>query len=156
MKSLTHKRTLFSLLAIVSSLTFSACSVKFNSTQVINNLTARDAIELSEAAAPEGVPGYYSLLIKAHGKQRDTLYLNTQLDYRDRRNVSLVFSKHIQQAFLKETGQPIEHALLNQSVLINGHAQREKIWFYKAGMRSEKYYFQTHIRINDLSQIISY
>ena len=139
-------------LLILSVALLNACSVNVN-TKPVQNLTARDAIELSEEAAPEGVSGIYSLLIKQHGKQGNTLYLNTQNDYRDRRNVSVVIPKHVQEQFIELHGEPIEQTVLNKSIMVYGKAHREKIWFFNQGKRSEKYYFQTHISINYATQI---
>ena len=145
-------KKLLSLTVVLSTALLNACSVNIN-TKPVQNLTARDAIELSEAAAPEGVSGIYSLLIKQHGYQRDTLYLNTQSDYRDRRNVSLAVPKQVQEQFIELHKKTIEQAVLNKSILVYGKAHREKIWFFKQGKRSEKYYFQTHINITDATQI---
>lgn len=40
-------------------------------------------------SAPDGVEGEYTFKIQAAGKPKRTVYLNTELDYRDQRNVTI-------------------------------------------------------------------
>jgi hypothetical protein len=61
-----------------------------------SEFTAQDAIELSEEAAPKIATGTFSFSIKAVGAQKQYVYLNTELGYRDRRNVSVVLLPEFQ------------------------------------------------------------
>jgi len=121
--------------------------------QTYKGLTARDAIELSESAAPRNAPGVFSVFIKASGNVNKLIYLNTELDYRDRRNVSIVLLPEFQKAFLKKYGISAEEMLMNKNIKVNSFATRTKIVFSYRGQPTSKYYFQTHIPVRHLKQI---
>lgn len=119
-------------------------------------LTAWDAIVMSEQSAPAVVPGIFSLQIKNAARIGDTVYLNTEYDYRDRRNVSVVLTPRLLKEFAESypDHQP-EQYFLGRSIVVNGAASRQTIWFFSQGIQTEKYYFQTHIPIWQTAQILS-
>ena len=116
-------------------------------------LTARDAIELSENSAPKNTRGIFTLSIKASGAEKQYVYLNTELDYRDRRNVSVVLLPEFQEAFLTKYGVDAQTMLMNKDLTVSSFAKRMKIYFFVDGKPTEKYYFQTHIPVKHLKQI---
>ena len=126
-----------------------ACTTTDNSSRHKSGLTARDAIELSENMAPKSVPGLFSLTVKASGRINGIIYLNTELDYRDRRNVSIVLLPEYQKAFIDEYGVEADILLMNKNIMVNSAAQQRKITF----TTNDKYYFQTHIPVKNMKQI---
>ena len=101
----------------------------------------------------KGVEGEFVFIIKAAGQQRNRVFLNTQLDYRDRRNITLALSKKVSKYIKKAHSQSPLDFFINKQVLVKGIANRVKIWFFSKGIRTEKYYYQIHININDPEQI---
>ncbi|WP_445425409.1 MULTISPECIES: hypothetical protein [unclassified Alishewanella] len=83
-------------------------------------------IKAAADSAPAGVYGKYTLLIQSTGSQigDDRIFLNTELDYRDQRNITIALS----------------HDAVKE---LNDHA----------GQPTGKYYYQTHIRVTQVSQI---
>jgi hypothetical protein len=144
-----------SRLVMALSLLFSlfSCASMPKDSVLRSELTAQDAIELSEDAAPKMAPGTFSFLIRAVGAQRQYVYLNTELDYRDRRNVSVVLLPEFQEAFLTKYGASAEVTLLNKRVTVSSFAKRMPIFFYEDGKQTDKYYYQTHIPVKQLDQI---
>ena len=142
-------------LSIALSLLFSlsGCVSMPEDSTLESELTAQDAIELSEDAAPKIAPGTFSLLIKAVGTQRQYVYLNTELDYRNRRNVSVVLLPQFQEAFMNKYGASAEAMLLNERVTVSSFAKRMQIFFYEDGKQTDKYYYQTHIPVKRLDQV---
>jgi len=116
-------------------------------------MTAIDAIELSEEAAPKSARGIFFLSIKASGSQKQYVYLNTEQDYRDRRNVSVVLLPEFQKAFIKKYGVSPDKVLVDKSITVNSFAKRIKIYFFEDGKPTDKYYFQTHIPVKHLKQL---
>ncbi|MCG7550509.1 hypothetical protein [Pseudoalteromonas sp. Of7M-16] len=76
-----------------------------------------DLIADTEASAPNSVRGVFQFEIKAGAKRGDVVYLNTQPDYRDRRNVTLVLSWYAVAKMTKKYGQRPD-GLLNE---LGGH-----------------------------------
>ena len=114
-----------------------------------------EIIRAAAEAAPEGVDGVFTLKIVAAGKQRESVYLNTQEDYRDQRSVTIaVHPRVIPQVIAKYGSSPQEY-FIGKTIKVNGRAKRTKITFYSKGIATNKYYYQTHIRLLDISQIQS-
>ncbi|MDK1286329.1 hypothetical protein [Pseudoalteromonas umbrosa] len=102
----------------------------------------------TEASAPNSVRGVFQFEIKAGAKRGDVVYLNTQEDYRDRRNVTLALSWYAVSKMTKKYGQRPEVFFINKKVEVVGEASRKKIPLYRQdGTASEAYYYQTHINV---------
>ncbi len=133
------------MLILVLVVLMTGCAVK--DTQVMS-LIAQTA-----ERAPAGIDGEFVLNIKATGQQGPRVYLNTELDYRDRRNVTVVLTPEVARYFATTPkASPLEY-FLNKRLRIKGTAKQVTIWFFKDGERSEKYYYQTHINIDSHHQI---
>ena len=108
---------------------------------------------LRAAAAPRlGVTGVFALTVKATGRT-DRVHLNSERDYRDPRNLSVAVMPGAAaelQALLKS---PPEVALRGKRILVAGTARRVRIDFIVDDKPSGKYYYQTHVRVTDASQI---
>ncbi|TDR23593.1 hypothetical protein [Marinicella litoralis] len=112
-----------------------------------------DIIEKTEAMAPKGLKGEFLLTIKNSGKQSSRIFLNTQEDYRDRRNITVTVLPSFQQAFKAKFNVDIRSYYEDKTIRVKGEAKRMKVWFYAQGKRTQKYYYQTHIVVSDLNQI---
>ncbi|MBT0588107.1 hypothetical protein [Alteromonas oceanisediminis] len=115
-----------------------------------------DTMEIIRSAAesaPTGIAGEYTLKIKAAGNQGPYVYLNTEFDYRDQRAVTVALHPSVISLFVQKYGVKPQEYFINKSIRVNGEAQRVKITFGTRKKPSNKYYYQTHIRIMDISQI---
>lgn len=130
----------------------SACSTP-NVSKNVYFTNVMDIIALSEGNTPDGLKGTFQLPIKASGTQHRTTYLNTELDYRDRRNISVSLHPKVIRDFIAKFGAHPESYFINKTILVTGEAKRVKIYFVSNGKLTEKYYFQTHIQVDSLSQI---
>lgn len=140
-------------LIVIMLLVLNGCSSspKVNSNSDITSIM--NLIALTEEKAPNGVEGTFQLAIKAVGMERNVTYLNTELDYRDRRNITVAIHPRIIRAFIKKYGSSPDKFLINKTIEVTGEAQRMKITFLSNGKRTKKYYFQTHIKVLSLEQI---
>lgn len=109
-------------------------------------------IKAAADAAPRGVKGVYNFEIKASGTQRQWVYLNTELDYRDQRNITVALTPKVAAELTQAYGEPAEDFFLNKSIQVKGYASRVKILF-NSQRPMGKYYYQTHVPVNDTSQI---
>lgn len=115
-----------------------------------------DTMEIIKAAAdsaPKGVPGQYTLQIVATGSQGQYVYLNTEKDYRDQRAVTVALHPKVIAQLTAKYGMPPQEYFLNKEIVVNGEAQRVEIAFLSDGKPTGKYYYQTHVRVMDLSQL---
>ena len=110
-------------------------------------------IKAAADSAPKGVPGQYTLQIVATGSQGQYVYLNTEKDYRDQRAVTVALHPKVIAQLSAKYGMPPQEYFLNKAVVVNGKAQRVKIAFLSDGKPTGKYYYQTHVRVMDISQL---
>ncbi len=111
-----------------------------------------EAVEKSAANA-EGVTGVFEMIVQATGTDQKKVFLNSQDDYRDRRNLSVVLSQTITMAMLKRDGiEPIVD-LKGKKIRVYGTARAVKVWFYVGGIRTKDYYYQTHIELSDAEHL---
>ncbi|MDP2562767.1 hypothetical protein [Psychrobium sp. 1_MG-2023] len=137
-------------LILLSSLFLTACSStpsSFNITETMN------IIALAEEHAPQGIKGVFKFKIKASGVVRGKVYLNTELDYRDRRSISVSIAPQLVPEFVQQYGEAPDSFFINKKIEVTGQAKRIKILFISNGRATEKYYYQTHVEINALEQI---
>jgi hypothetical protein len=99
------------------------------------------------AARSQGVAGVFEMVVRASGRQDGLLYLNSELDYRDQRNLTIVISPSVERELTGRLGGPIDRSLLNTVIAVRGTARRTRIDFTENGRPTGKYYFQTHLRL---------
>ena len=140
------------LLFLTFVLVISGCST----TSLQSPISYSDSIEVIRTAAesaPNGVEGLYTLKIKAVGSQGPYFYLNTELDYRDQRAVTVALHPSTIEQFTAKYGTSPQDYFVDKSIRVEGQAKRVRINFISQGKKTEKYYYQTHIRVTDVSQI---
>lgn len=118
--------------------------------------TYSDTMEIIKAAAesaPKGVPGQYTLQIVATGSQGEYVYLNTEKDYRDQRAITVALHPKVIAQLSAKYGMPPQEFFIDKTIVVNGRAQRVEIAFLSEGKPTGKYYYQTHIRLMDISQL---
>ena len=140
-------------LLLLSVLVLSACTTTSEVTSNVELTDAMRLIEQTEINAPDGVKGAFQFQIKASGIQRNNIYLNTELDYRDRRSITISLDPKTILEFTKKYGSSPDSYFINKTIEVTGEAKRMRIDFYSNGKRTEKYYFQTHIRVTSIGQI---
>lgn len=115
--------------------------------------TTMDIIAAAAAAAPEGVVGEYQLSIQAAGTDGRAIYLNTELDYRDQRNITIAMSPAVAAALAGTDAASAQQYFVGKKLLVKGKAHRMKIDFMSQGKPTGLYYYQTHIRVYNPAQI---
>ena len=138
-------------LILLFVLVLSACSTTHKVTS--NSSDVMQLIEQTALNAPEGVKGTFQFSIKTSGIERNIVYLNTELDYRDRRSITLALHPKTIVGFTDKYGSSPEAYFINKNIEVIGEAKQMKIWFFSKGKKTEKYYFQTHIRVTSIDQI---
>ncbi|MCB1104984.1 MAG: hypothetical protein H7A44_06275 [Opitutaceae bacterium] len=121
--------------------------------QTAGRISPEQAVMAAAAAAPAGVDGVFTFTVQATGEDKGYVYLNSQADYRDQRNLSVEIPPAVRRELWRKFGaDPIDY-FKGKTIRVIGTAQRVKIWFNFGGYRTEKYYYQTHVMVRDADQI---
>ena len=118
-------------------------------------LTAHEAIYKAADAAPDAIAGTYEITIKAFGEDDGVIYLNSELDYRDQRCLTVALLPSAQTDFKKRFDVDPKASLIGKKIRITAPAKRMKVFFTADGRTTGKYYYQTHVVVTDLDQIIT-
>ena len=94
------------------------------------------------------------MTVQATGTQNGRGFLNSELDYRDQRNLSVVLSPQAVQGLQERLGADPLVALQGKNILVTGSAARTRIAFIVDGVPTDKYYYQTHVNVTDASQLV--
>lgn len=102
---------------------------------------------ISAASSPEGTSGIFEMPVRAAGRAEGKLFLNSELDYRDPRNLSVAIVPAVEAALSQRLGANPETYLIGKTIAVRGTAKKTRIVFTAAGRPTDKYYFQTHVRL---------
>lgn len=141
------------ILILLSVLILSACS---STSEISSSSKPTDIIQLIEKAKrrfPEGVQGTFQIPIKASGNVGGITYLNSNIDYRDPKNLTIEITPSIIELFTKTYGTPPVSYFVDKIIEVKGKVERIKISKWINGSRSKKHYYQTHIIVTTLNQI---
>lgn len=137
---------------LLTGLFLTGCASQAPSPQASNS--PLQVISMAAEAAPKPVFTTVALQVRAVGNQNDVTYLNSESDYRDQRNVSIAISSAVRTKIETLFGGDLSKFATGKHIVVKGRAQRVTIWFFdNSGQRSDKYYYQTQIRVFDSAQI---
>lgn len=100
---------------------------------------------INAAEMPGGVGGVFEMVVRATGRQGGFLYLNSEVDYRDPRNLTIVIGPAQERTLAERFGQPVETSVFQKVIAVRGVAKKTRIDFTAEGRATGKYYFQTHL-----------
>ncbi|GAB3360211.1 hypothetical protein GCM10027430_33240 [Lysobacter tyrosinilyticus] len=111
------------------------------------------AVLLAADAEDEGVAGVFGIDVVATGRGRGEVYLNSEADYRDQRNLTVHFTPAAVAAYRKLHGADPDMDLKGKRITVVGAARRMRIDFLNAGVPTGKFYYQTHVIVSDPGQV---
>lgn len=117
-------------------------------------ITPPQAVLLAADAAPRGVHGTFSMRVQSTGTQGDQSFLNSEADYRDQRNLTVVLTRRATEELGERVGADPLVALKGRNILVTGAAIRTKIYFFVNGVMTDKYYYQTHVNVATANQVV--
>lgn len=109
-------------------------------------LTPAQAV-INAAEMPRGVSGVFEMVVRSTGREGGKLFLNSELDYRDPRNLTIDITPAVEKALEARLGAPVESAVIRRAIAVRGVARKVKTIFTVDGQPSGKYYFQTHLML---------
>jgi len=116
-----------------------------------------DAIWAVSAAAPEPIVGIFELIVVEATYLREATYMNSESDYRDRRNLTIAIDPRTLAGFKEKYAYYPDIFFLNKKIRVKGLAQRVRIDFVidpdDENEVRNKYYYQIHVPVVDVDQI---
>lgn len=139
------------LLTTALVLLLPACAPQLSTTDSLR-LTPAQAV-INAAETPMGVSGVFAMVVRATGRQDGQLYLNSERDYRDPRNLTIVVTPAVERALEARLDGPVERVLAGREIAVRGTARKTRIDFFGERGPSGKYYYQTHLRLQSPSDL---
>jgi hypothetical protein len=117
-------------------------------------IAPREAIVAAADAAPRRVFGTFAMHVNATGRVGGRVFLNSEADYRDQRNLTVAIRPHTADVLTRRNGAPPERFYRGRDIEIRGAAQRTRILIIgDNGRPTGLYYYQTHVVVTDADQI---
>lgn len=117
-------------------------------------LTPEQAVMNAAAVAPQGVTGVFEMPVRATGRQDGRIYLNSERDYRDQRNLSVEIVPAVAAQLTLRFGQSPDTYLHRRVIAVRGTARRVRIDFLDPSRRpTGAYYYQTQLRLMRASDL---
>lgn len=111
------------------------------------------AVMLAADSDAKRTPGIFVMDVLATGRSGADLFLNSELDYRDQRNLSIRILPEAQTELRRRHGADIDNLFKGFRISVLGWAVRTRIEFRHDGLPTGKYYYQTHVAVSDADRI---
>jgi hypothetical protein len=109
-----------------------------------------EAIRGANAFPSRGIRGDFVMVVRATGANDAHVFLNSERDYRDQRNLTIAIPSVLAPSVADHLGVQDLHALEGRRIVVRGTARRVKIgFFHEDGRPTDKYYFQTQLRVGN-------
>jgi len=118
-----------------------------------SGMSPQQAVMAAANAAPRGVPGDFALVVRRAEMVGPRFFLNSEADYRDQRNLSIAIEPHALTGMRDRFGKDFRAALMGAEIRVHGVARRTRIGIFENGKPTRLYYFQTHVSVDNASQI---
>ena len=123
------------------------------SSPLIATIEPARVIYLAAEAAAKGQLVRSRFTVQATGAERDLIYLNSERDYRDQRNLTVVILPSAANGLRETLGPDLRAALEGKSITVTGVAKRVTVWFVADGKKTNKYYYQTQLVVSNPRQL---
>ena len=118
-----------------------------------NYMAPWKAVELAALYTPDGIDGTFDLLVENTGVKDGYVFLNSESDFRDQRNLSIAIGPKAVQALTVTLKGPPQDTLRGKRVRVKGTAKRLQVYFVRDGKPTEHFLYQTYVNVDDPAQI---
>lgn len=92
-------------------------------------------------------------VVQGTSREGALVFLNVEPDYRDPRCLTIVLTPNAIAGLKREYGEDLLTSLRGKRITAPGEAKRVKIYFSIDGQRTDKYDYQTQLRVADRAQL---
>ena len=124
-----------------------------NGWSALRTVKPEKAVMAAARAGPEGFGGVFKMTVAAVGHQGGKVFLNSQSDYRDPRNLTIAMTEATAEEVERKAGLSDASGLIGRKIYVRGSARTVRVNFIVDGRPSGKYYYQTHVAVSDPVQI---
>jgi len=117
-------------------------------------LSPPEAVMAAAEAAPGSVRGVFAMRVTATGWVRGRVYLNSENDYRDQRNLTINIAPRAAERLARRYGTRADRFFAGKRVEVRGIARRTRIDFVSRNRPTGLYYYQTQVAVTDPDQIV--
>jgi hypothetical protein len=93
------------------------------------------------------------MTVRNVGKTPQGIFLDSETDYRDQRNLVIAMSPRLAAELARQYGSSKRHLLEGKRITVTGVARRVRIDLIANGQPTGKFYYQTHVRVQHAFQI---
>jgi hypothetical protein len=140
------------LMIAVGAVVVSSCATTQGHSPA-NLIDPAEAIQSAATAAPQAVRGRFAMRVQAVGRRDGNIYLNSEEDYRDQRNLTVTIRPSAINALAERFGDQADRFLIGKRIVVDGEARRVQIDFTYNGQPTGKYYYQTHVDVREANQL---
>ena len=112
-----------------------------------------NAIQLTSESESNSQIGEFQMQIKSIDNIQRMTFLNSELDSKDQRNLTIAIRPRAVQQLTKKYGDKLQEQLLNSEIKVSGEAKRQKIWVLHRNLNTGQYYYQTKVFVKSADQI---
>jgi hypothetical protein len=139
--------------ALLALGTAAACASPDTRPERGGTIIPAQAVLAAAEAAPAGIRGVFLVRVQATGREGERVYLNSELDYRDQRNMTVNIEPIAARPLARLHGAPADIFFRGRVIEVDGVARRVRIDFVDKGGPTGKYYYQTHVFVSNPAQI---
>lgn len=140
------------LMIVVGAVVMSSCATTDDRSPA-NLISPAEAIQSAATAAPQPVRGRFAMRVRAVGRRDGNIYLNSEDDYRDQRNLTVTIRPSAINPLAERFGDQADRFLIGKLIVVDGEARRVHIDFTENGRPTGKYYYQTHVDVRNADQL---
>ena len=108
---------------------------------------------LGAANNPAGIHGVFEFTVRGSAQQGDWLFVYSEPDPRDQRCLAVSIPRPVAELLAQDLGGDPAEVLKGRTIRVSGTAKRETIWLYSYGVRTDSYYYRTHVMLTDASKL---
>ena len=117
-------------------------------------MSPADAIAAAAKYGAMGKQGVFGMLVRGTGTSHHHVFLNSEADYRDPKNLSIDIDPGAAKLMTRQLGMPPDQFYKGKWIVVRGTVHRVPIVFTDDyGRPTGKLYYQTHVPVRLLSQI---
>ena len=139
---------------LIFALATSGASAALAETMERPRISPTEAVMAAAEAAPGGVRGVFAMRVAATGWVESRVYLNSENDYRDQRNLTINIAPRAAATLARRHGARADRFFVGKHIEVRGTARRTRIDFVSRNRRTGLYYYQTHVAVEDPDQIV--